>query len=146
MGKEVAQGVNQSDSMKGRLCNGEKINVISIINPDSEIGSYKSLEDVSSLAVLANDPSAALPKAFTICSDVMSVFSKIHNHLMFFQLQGSNEEPLLQALLIERDFYTIRVAKGKIPTVFPNNWVRSCMAIDTGSGMINWVVDGYFVE
>ena len=38
------------------------------------------------------------------------------------------------------------VASGHIPTIFPNVWVRSCMAINTTSGKINWVVDGNLVE
>ena len=45
-----------------------------------------------------------------------------------------------------RDFFTTRIASGQIPQVFPNQWVRSCLAIDTVSGMIQWVVDGKLIE
>ena len=45
-----------------------------------------------------------------------------------------------------RDFFTTRIASGQIPQVFPNQWVRSCLAIDTVSDMIQWVVDGKLIE
>ena len=117
------------------------------MNLESEIGSIKkSLDDVPSLAVLKNDPRGELPSSFTICSDTMSVFSTKENRLMFFNLIGSNEDQLLAAVMIGDIFFTTRAASGQIPTVFPNQWVRSCMAIDTVSGMIQWVVEGELVE
>ena len=45
-----------------------------------------------------------------------------------------------------KNFYATTVARGEIPTVFPNRWVRSCLAIDSIAGMINWVVDGNLIE
>ena len=130
-----------------RECDSKEINVVSFVNSDFEVGAQKkSLEDIQRLAVLANDPRAALPSSFTICSDIMSVFSTKMNFLMFFNLLGSTGNRLLPAVMFDRSFYTTRVAGGQIPTVFPNQWVRSCMAIDTYSGMIQWVVDGNLVE
>ena len=31
---------------------------------------------------------------------------------------------------------------GKIPPTFPNQWIRSCIAINSTSGSINWVDEG----
>ena len=51
----------------GRRCEEQKMNVVNFVNLDSQIGSLKkSLNDVPSLATLANDPRAALPESFTI--------------------------------------------------------------------------------
>ena len=132
----------------GRRCEEQKINVVNFLNLVSQIGSLqKSLNDVPSLATLANDPRAALPESFTICSDIMSVFSTKRNYLMFFNLLlGRDGEPFLSAIMVDGKFFTTRVAKGKTAIVFPNKWVRSCMAIHTVSGMIQWVVDGSLVE
>ena len=34
---------------------------------------------------------------------------------------------------------------GQTPPLFPNQWTRNCMAVNTTSGLINWVVDGTLV-
>ena len=89
LGKKVTTTAGQS--YNGRECYDQKLNILSLVNPDSEIGTLeKSLDDVPSLAVLANDPRAALPKSFTICSDIMGVYSAAKSRLMFFHLIGSN--------------------------------------------------------
>ena len=143
LGQKYVQGALQ----KLQNCNGQNINVVSFVNPDLEIGSFKkSLDDIPSLALLANDPRATLPESYTICSDIMTVFSSRMNFLMFFNLLGSDGEQLLPAVTFGEILYTTRVASGQIPTIFPNQWVRSCMAIDTVSGMINWVIDGNLIE
>ena len=146
LGTKVTHTAGQS--YNGRECYDQKVNILSLVNPDSEIGTLKkSLDDVPSLAVLANDLRAALPKSFTICSDIMSVYSTVKSRLMFFQLLGSNGELFLRAFIMNgRDFFTTRIASGQIPQVFPNQWVRSCWAFDTVSGMIQWVVDGKLIE
>ena len=145
LGTNIAQAAVQSDI--GRKCHDQKTNVVNFVNLESEIGSIKkSLDDVPSLAVLKNDPRGALPLSFTICSDTMSVFSTKENRLMFFNLIGSNEDQLLAAVMTGDIFFTTRAASGQIPTVFPNQWVRSCMAIDSESGFLQWVVDGTLVE
>ena len=105
----------------GRECSDQEINVVSFVNPDSEIGSVKKrLDDVQSFAVLTNDPGAELPYSFTICSDIMKVFSIRENCLMFFNLLRSNGEQLLPAAMFGKYLQTINVANGQIPIVFPN--------------------------
>ena len=147
LGQKIAKGAPQSNSFTLENGNEKNIDVVNFVSVDSEVGSFRdSLKDIPSLALLANEPQAALPESFTICSDIMTVFSTIENRLMFFNLLDSNEDQLLSAVMIGRVFFTNRIAKGQIPTVFPNQWVRSCMAIDAVSGMINWVVEGTLVE
>ena len=146
LGQKVTQGAIQTESSKGKNCSGQMINVVSFVNPDNEIGSFKiSLDDVSSLAVLAKDSRGALPETFTICSDIMSLLSTAENRLMFFNLLGNNEEQLFAVIAPGGNLYTTWGIIGHIATFFPNQWLRSCMAIDTVSGMINWVVDGDLV-
>ena len=119
LGTKVAQAAVQRGT--GRKCDDQKINVLSFVNPDSDIGYFKnSLDDVPSFANLANDPLAAFAESFTICSDIMSVFSTKMNFLMFFNLLGSNGEQLLKAVMIGENFLSTRYASGQIPTVFPN--------------------------
>ena len=145
LGKQVAQGAVQSDNSEGENCNDQSINVVSFVNPDP--GSVKeSLVDVQSHAVLKNHPGTAIPLSFTICSDIMTVYSTKPNRLMFFNLFGNDGDHLLRAIMMSELLLTDVGASGQIPTVFPNQWVRSCMAVDTVSGMIQWVVDGNLVE
>ena len=42
--------------------------------------------------------------------------------------------------------YNQKFANKTIPQVFPNQWVRSCLALSTQSGLLQWVVDGQLVE
>ena len=145
LGKQVAQGTVQSDNSEGENCNDQSINVVSFVNPDP--GSVKeSLVDVQSYAVLKNHPGTVMPLSFTICSDIMTVYSTKPNRLMFFNLFGNDGDHLLRAIMMSELLLTDVGASGQIPTVFPNQWVRSCMAVDTVSGMIQWVVDGNLVE
>ena len=65
---------------------------------------------------------------------------------MFFNLLASDGEQFLKAVMIDGNLLSTRYTSKRIPTIFPNRWVRSCMAIDTVSGMIQWVVDGNLVE
>ena len=111
LGQQIACGEPQSDRITRQNCNGRKINVVSFVNSDLEIGSTKkSLDDVPSLAVLANKPHTALPQSFTICSDIMSAFSTIRRFLMFFNLLRGDEEQLFPAVIFSgKIFYTTTV-------------------------------------
>ena len=69
LNQNIALGEAKSDSIKGQNCDGQKINVVSFVNPDDEIESVKkSLDDIPSFAMLSNEPRAALPESFTIIS------------------------------------------------------------------------------
>ena len=124
LAKAVTEAIQMSNN-KGRDCTNNDISVVNFLS--LEMGSNKkSLDDIPSLAVLGNDPRAALPQSFTICSTILSGFKTTpHNVLMFFNLFGNDREQILPAVMFGENFYTTKVASGQIPTVFPNQWLRS---------------------
>ena len=114
----------------------------------------QSLSEIHSYAKLKMNHSDPLPSSFTICSSVMTTYGTDH-YLMFFGLLGTDQNQWLSAALYVHEskdvlstilFYGIKNADKKLPPVFPHQWVRSCMAINTKSGLIQWVVDGTLVE
>ena len=112
----------------------------------------QSLREVHSYAELQIDPPVPLPSSFTICSSVMTTYGTNH-YLMFFGLLGKDQNKWLSAALYVHKnvlsttlFYGIKNAEKKLPPIFPHQWVRSCMAINTESGLLQWVVDGALVE
>ena len=147
LGANIVIGAYKKNDQKGKENNGQEINVLNFVNSDTEIWKSKeSLNVVPSLAVLGDDPRGALPKSFSICSDIMSVQSKVPNFLMFFNLLGRNGEQLLPALMFNGRLYLSGVTDGQIPPLFPNQWVKSCLSIDSNSGNVQWVEDGNLVE
>ena len=69
---------------------------------------------------------------------------------MFFNLLGKDGTVWLKSLFSVAEtttsFLHVHWAEVKLPLVFPNQWVRSCMAIDAEKGFLQWVVDGVLVE
>ena len=57
----------------------------------------------------------------------------------------SNHGSLESLLVIIFSEGASELANGKIPPLFPNQWTRSCMAINTTSGLIHWVVEGNLI-
>ena len=113
LGQKIACEDSQSDGITRQNCNGQKINVVSFVNSDLEIGSTKkSLDDVPSLAVLANKPHTALPQSFTICSDIMSAFSTIRRFLMFFNLLKGDGEQLFPAVIFSGKIFFTTTVQG----------------------------------
>ena len=111
-----------------------------------------TLKDSHTYVELKHDPKASLPTSFTICSMVMAPFDGL---LQIFNLLGKDGQQFLPAVIyqyassegpnMELYFYKNQVS-GNIPLVFPHQWVKSCMAVDTGSGLVQWVLDGTLVE
>ena len=73
---------------------------------------------------------------------------------IFFNIVDDHFEqimaPFIKASLDSRlgiywSTWTIYDILGKIPPTFPNQWIRSCMAINSASGSIDWVVEGVLV-
>ena len=58
------------------------------------------------------------------------------------KLSNGNIESRLNTGFNQRD---TQYLKGKVPPLFPNQWTKSCMAVNTTSGHINWVVEGNLV-
>ena len=115
----------------------------------------KTLEEVHSYAELKHDPRASLPESFTVCSTIMITGCQSAEWPTFFNILDNNRG---QFLVPEHSSRSIESKLGiYIPNglgiylpddhvpLFPNQWIRSCMAINTTSGFIHWVVDGTLV-
>ena len=116
--------------------------------PDEE-----NLKDVHTYSQLKNDPRASLPSSFTICGSV--ILTTFSLNPSFFTLLGNNGQPWVSAQIRQNGnfigrqfFYPVPNQWAKIDTMrmFPNQWVRSCLAFNTLSGFIQWVVQGELVD
>ena len=107
----------------------------------------KTYKEVSTYAELKQDPIADLPLAFTICSSAMTTYGKTQ---MFFNILGEDGNSWLQPTFNTRNEKAIFLHKNvvdiKLPQIFAHQWVRSCAAINSESGLLQWVVDGILVE
>ena len=110
------------------------------------------LEDLAAYIELRTDPTNLLPSAFTICSSAKSSTGDI----IFFALLGEDGNQVLSAHF-SNDAARRRGQKQTnsvlfvsetlvvVPTpvlVFPQEWLRSCLALSSESGQVHWVVEG----
>ena len=100
----------------------------------------------------AEFPKLSLPPSFTICSMVM--VSQCTKSAQFFALLDEDGKNFISALL-HGSWTAFRLnVKGNpyIPpgvinsTIFPEQWLRSCLAVQTETGSLQWVVDGLVIE
>ena len=115
----------------------------------------KRLEDVHTYAELKHDRRASLPDSFTVCSTIMTSGCLSFGRPSFFTVLDNDRGPFLSAYFIPRGITSklgigfrqrnAQMITGKIPPLFPNHWTRSCIAVNTTSGLINWVVEGTLV-
>ena len=114
----------------------------------------KTLEEVHTFAKLKNDPRASLPDSFSICSAIMTTncqqywptfFSILDNNRIQFMAPLRNRASIESLFVIAYSQETSEMANGKLPPMFPNQWFRSCLAVNTTSGLIHWVVEGTLV-
>ena len=106
----------------------------------------ETLDEIRSYAELKSDPRADLPSSFTICSSVMTTYG---SGQIFFTLLGKDGNKWLGSLLKVNNkttFYHGSWVQEKLPPVFAHQWVRSCMTVNSESGLLQWVVDGVLVE
>ena len=114
-----------------------------------------SLKEVHTYAELKHDPRASLPDRFTICSTIMIPNCLSRAWPTFFAVLSNNRTQILSPIGSPASIVThLKIlylqgaseqANGKIPPIFPNKWTRSCMAINTKSGLIHWVVEGTLI-
>ena len=107
-----------------------------------------SLEEVHTYAELKKDPRASLPSTFSICFTAKRTYGTSQ---VFFVLLGKDRSTWLPlGLFIDENqvsrFHHWDPVGAEQPPVFPHQWVRSCLAINTESGLLRWVVDGTLVE
>ena len=135
-------------------------NVVSHVFCDSSLEAEdriakKTLDEVHTYAELKHDPKASLPDSFTICSTIMTTNCRSNLWPTFFAILNTNRTQFLAAFRNHgsvENFFEILFSESlsgavisKQPPFFPNQWIRSCMAVDTTSGLIHWVVDGTLI-
>ena len=105
-------------------------------------------EDLHTFAELTNDPKASFPPLFTICSTIMTTAATKSSSSFFFSILGKGGNNYLNAFLaagmeslglLSGLFYF--KPKGNINRVFPEQWISSCLAVNTESGLLQWVLD-----
>ena len=113
------------------------------------------MEELHTYAELNHDLRASLPDSFTVSSTIL--IPKCPNYVWptFFTILDNNGAqflaPVCSSGSIESQLkiYYLQGSSestaGEIPSLFPNKWTRSCMAINTTSGLINWVIEGTHV-
>ena len=122
--------------------------------PEDKMGK-QTLEEVHSYAELKYDPRASLPDSFTVCSTIMitgcqsaewpSFFNIFDNNRGQFLVPGQSSGSIESRLgTYLPDGLGIYAPDDHVP-LFPNQWTRSCMAVNTTSGFIHWMVDGTLV-
>ena len=123
--------------------------------PAEDTMARKTLEEVHTYAELKHDPRAALPQSFTVCSSIMTTGCQSYEWPTLFNILDSNGDQFLapwhsHGIIISRLTIGFRdgispMVTGKVPPLFPNQWTRSCMAVNTSSGLIQWVIEGTLV-
>ena len=124
------------------------------LSPEDKMGK-KTLEEVHSYAELKHDPRASLPDSFTVCSTVRTTgcqsyywpkfFHILDNNRGQFLVPGLNHGSIDSRLSLNFHENSSPLLFGKVLPLFPSQWMRSCMAVNTTSGLIHWVVDGTLV-
>ena len=122
---------------------------------DEDKMTRKTLKKIHTYAELKFDPQGNLPESFTICSFMMTPSCPSIFWPSFFTIVDDNKAqffaPIIRhknmtSLLIISYFQgTSKSVTGEIPPLFPNQWIKSCLAINTTSGFITWVVEGVLI-
>ena len=122
--------------------------------PPEDMEGKKFLEEVHAYAELKHDPRSNLPDSFTICSAIMAPNCQSFWLPLFFAVLDNNFEyvmaPALRMSLdsklrIDFSTWSTDAIFNEIPPTFPNQWIRSCLAINSASGSIDWVVEGVLI-
>ena len=121
---------------------------------DEDKVTKKSLKEIHTYAELKFDPRGNLPDSFTICSSLMtpscpsyfwpSFFTILDNDKaqFFAPVKGHKEMTSFLRIYFQA---TSKSVVGKIPPIFPNQWIKDCLSINTTSGFITWVVEGVHI-
>ena len=120
--------------------------------PAEEKMRKKTLEEVHTYAELKNDPRALLPQSFFT---IMISGCQSSGWPKFFNILDDNKEQLMVPFIIHGviesrlqivfDQSDTQQLIGKVPPLFPNQWTTGCLAVNTTSGHIHWVVEGSLV-
>ena len=106
--------------------------------------------------VLANDPIAKLPTAFTVCTSLfLQYMTTNQNFVEVYQADGSHWIGIKIEQLRNFEDFTERITmnfggkntnfwKSGLP-IKPHSWYHACIGLDTESGHLRIVVNGYTV-
>ena len=138
---------------------GATLKMINIVNnlTDEQRELEATVQDLKTYALLKNDPKGRLPSNFTICSTILTTKDGFHYP---FLLLGKDDQVFVKTYIdnIERGLVntskvSISITRSheshqnsySVPTIFPDQWVKSCLAISVEFGSIQWVLDGILV-
>ena len=117
-------------------------------------GEVSSLKDVHTYSELKYDSRASLSSSFTICVSVLVTTDNYSPAL--FALMGNDGQPWFSVQIRRQTgkftgrqfYYPTNNEWAKIDTMqmFPRQWVRSCLALNTMSGLVQWVARGQLVD
>ena len=113
----------------------------------------KTYKELKTYALLQDDSKGSLSTDFTICSIIFTTRDYIHFPLI---LLGKDRDIFIEAFIMNTDgglSNTSTVGLGindvenhkdatLLPKVFPDQWVKSCVALSTESGSIKMFADG----
>ena len=113
--------------------------------PIQDSRSKKKLEEIRAYAELKEDPLSSLPKSFTLCSTIMVTnVDDLNLETTFLSLLDDQGSQLLGLWLTHSttksklgiDFFQTSppMVIGAIPPVFPNEWIRGCLWVDSLGG------------
>ena len=134
--------------------------VMSAVIDRSNVELKKTFKELKNYALLQNDLKGSLSKDFTICSSIFSTKDFIH---FFPILLGKDEDVFVRTYIRNTDTGLVTASTvglnikfgqsveshkdgNRLPKVFPDQWVKSCLALSLESGSIKLVVDGILIH
>ena len=115
-----------------------------VIMTGSVQGGRNTMKGIEQYAELKNDQLASLPSSFTICVSVLATTQNELGPILFSFLRNDGRQWFTAQIRQSVDFvgkkfyYTGANQYANLDTVpvFPNEWVRSCLALNTLSGLV----------
>ena len=106
----------------------------------------KTLQELHTYASLKLDKKASLPDSFTVCSTIQKHGCQSDIWPTFFSILGTDDVQFLGAIRNHNAINThfeVLFSNGSTgaeaighPPFFPNQWTRSCMAVNMTSGLV----------
>ena len=129
---------------------------IVVIGGGGDCNYGNNLKDIPNYAELKHDSKASLPSSFTICVSVLAAMqNQCRTNAVLFTLLRNNGSQWFSAQIrraadfVGKQFYypePNHFTNIDTVPVFPNEWVRSCLALNTFSGLVQWVARGEIVD
>ena len=114
-----------------------------VIGGGGECNYGSTLKDIPNYAELKHDSKASLPSSFTICVSVLATMQN-RQPVLFTLLRNNGSQWFSAQIRQAADFVGKQFFYPEpnhftnfdtVP-VFPNEWVRSCLALNTFSGLV----------